>query len=164
MAYEYPSPMPSVRESPRKSLLKPVPDAVSVRNLRKVRYLRVFPSLILVLCMLRSRRVDRVSPPPYRTHLSKSAGFRCFARAQSYGPTSILKGLSMSVPAGSIYGLLGPSGCGKTTFLKILLGRLSADLPKPDSDEAVPCIEVFARILERCVSPVVVVAVIFGAH
>ncbi len=56
----------------------------------------------------------------------------------------------MSVPAGSIYGLLGPSGCGKTTFLKILLGRLSADLPKPDSDEAVPSIEVLHALCVPC--------------
>lgn len=35
-----------------------------------------------------------------------------------------LKGISFSVPAGSIYGFLGPNGAGKTTTLRILLGLL----------------------------------------
>ncbi|MCA9034121.1 MAG: ABC transporter ATP-binding protein [Planctomycetaceae bacterium] len=33
-----------------------------------------------------------------------------------------LKGVSLQVPRGSIYGLLGPNGAGKTTLIKILLG------------------------------------------
>ena len=45
---------------------------------------------------------------------------------RSYGKVSILKGFNMTIPVGTIYGLLGPSGCGKSTYLKILLGRLSS--------------------------------------
>ncbi len=33
-----------------------------------------------------------------------------------------LKGVSLNVPRGKIYGLLGPNGAGKTTLIKILLG------------------------------------------
>ncbi len=33
-----------------------------------------------------------------------------------------LKGVSLHVPRGTIYGLLGPNGAGKTTLIKILLG------------------------------------------
>lgn len=33
-----------------------------------------------------------------------------------------LKGISLNVRAGEIFGLLGPNGAGKTTFIKILLG------------------------------------------
>ncbi len=33
-----------------------------------------------------------------------------------------LKGVSLNVPRGTIYGLLGPNGAGKTTLIKILLG------------------------------------------
>lgn len=33
-----------------------------------------------------------------------------------------LKGVSLQVPRGTIYGLLGPNGAGKTTLIKILLG------------------------------------------
>ena len=43
---------------------------------------------------------------------------------RGYGSLEVLRGLDMTVAAGSIYGLLGPSGCGKTTLLKVLLGRL----------------------------------------
>ncbi|XP_065910828.1 ABC transporter G family member 20-like [Dysidea avara] len=35
-----------------------------------------------------------------------------------------LKGLNLSVPYGTIYGLLGASGCGKTTLLRCVLGRI----------------------------------------
>lgn len=47
---------------------------------------------------------------------------------KSYGNFSVLKGINMTVPQGSIYGLLGASGCGKTTFLRCVVGR-----HKPDS-------------------------------
>lgn len=43
---------------------------------------------------------------------------------RGYGRIEVLKGLSMDVQSGSIYGLLGPSGCGKTTLLKVILGFL----------------------------------------
>lgn len=33
-----------------------------------------------------------------------------------------LRGLSLTVPAGSAFGLIGPNGAGKTTFIKTLLG------------------------------------------
>ncbi|XP_076301010.1 ABC transporter G family member 23 [Lasioglossum baleicum] len=52
----------------------------------------------------------------------------CVRRAyKKYGPKSnpniILDGLNMTVPKGSIYGLLGASGCGKTTLLSCIVGR-----------------------------------------
>ena len=34
---------------------------------------------------------------------------------KSYGSVEALRGLSLSVPAGCLYGLLGPNGAGKTT-------------------------------------------------
>ena len=34
--------------------------------------------------------------------------------------------LNLSIPRGSIYGLLGPNGCGKTTLMNMLHGRLKA--------------------------------------
>lgn len=42
-----------------------------------------------------------------------------------------LAGFNLSVPAGSLCGLLGPNGSGKTTALRVLLGML-----RPDSGEA----------------------------
>ncbi|CAF3780258.1 unnamed protein product [Rotaria sp. Silwood1] len=37
---------------------------------------------------------------------------------------TVLHGVNVNVPTGSIYGLLGPSGCGKTTLLRCIVGRL----------------------------------------
>jgi len=36
----------------------------------------------------------------------------------------VLRGVSMQVPTGSIYGFLGPNGAGKTTTLRLILGLL----------------------------------------
>ena len=41
---------------------------------------------------------------------------------KSYGGRSILSGVDLDVPAGTITAVLGPSGCGKTTLLRILAG------------------------------------------
>lgn len=46
---------------------------------------------------------------------------------KSYKTTKALKGISFSVPAGAIFGILGPNGSGKTTLLGILLDVLQAD-------------------------------------
>ena len=40
--------------------------------------------------------------------------------AQSFA----LSGVNVTVPRGSLTGLLGPNGCGKTTLLKLLSGVL----------------------------------------
>lgn len=37
---------------------------------------------------------------------------------------TVLKGISLKVPYGSIYGFLGPNGAGKTTTLRLILGLL----------------------------------------
>jgi len=39
---------------------------------------------------------------------------------KSYGPRQALRGVSLSVPDGELFGLLGPNGAGKTTLLSIL--------------------------------------------
>ncbi|XP_049807591.1 ABC transporter G family member 23 [Schistocerca nitens] len=56
----------------------------------------------------------------------------CVRRAyKKYGsksaPNVILDGLNMTVPKGTIYGLLGASGCGKTTLLSCIVGRRRLD-------------------------------------
>ncbi|HEY0408898.1 MAG TPA: ATP-binding cassette domain-containing protein, partial [Candidatus Dormibacteraeota bacterium] len=38
------------------------------------------------------------------------------------GGREVLPGLSISVPGGSVTGLIGPSGCGKTTLLRAVVG------------------------------------------
>lgn len=46
---------------------------------------------------------------------------------KSYDGRPVLKGVSMTVACGEIYGFLGPNGAGKTTTLRILLGLLERD-------------------------------------
>lgn len=41
---------------------------------------------------------------------------------KSYGTKVVLKGLSLQVAEGEIYGFLGPNGAGKSTTIKILIG------------------------------------------
>ncbi|MBA3511911.1 ATP-binding cassette domain-containing protein [Sphingomonas sp.] len=41
---------------------------------------------------------------------------------KEFGETRAVDGISLAVPAGSIYGMLGPNGAGKTTALRMLLG------------------------------------------
>jgi ABC-2 type transport system ATP-binding protein len=41
---------------------------------------------------------------------------------KQYDTVDALRGLSLAVPAGSIYGFLGRNGAGKTTTIKVLLG------------------------------------------
>jgi iron(III) transport system ATP-binding protein len=49
---------------------------------------------------------------------------------KSFGATEVLRGVDLTVPAGSITAVLGPSGCGKTTLLRLLAG-----FDRPDSGE-----------------------------
>lgn len=49
---------------------------------------------------------------------------------KSYGRITALKGVSLAVPEGAVYGILGPNGSGKTTLLSIILDVLSADSGK----------------------------------
>jgi ABC-type multidrug transport system ATPase subunit len=47
---------------------------------------------------------------------------------KSYGSIKAVKGLSLSIEQGMVFGLLGPNGSGKTTTLGIILGVLMHDL------------------------------------
>jgi ABC-2 type transport system ATP-binding protein len=38
------------------------------------------------------------------------------------GGVTVLPGLSLVVPKGSVTGLLGPSGCGKSTLMRAIVG------------------------------------------
>src|SRR3954470_4267152 len=58
---------------------------------------------------------------------------------KSFGTTAAVRGLSLHVPAQSVYGFLGPNGAGKSTTIRLMLG-----LQKPDRGT----ISVFGRPLE----------------
>ena len=51
--------------------------------------------------------------------------------AKQYGKIEALKGVTLGVEKGEIFGLLGQNGAGKTTMVKILLG-----ITKPTFGEA----------------------------
>ncbi|RKN45575.1 ATP-binding cassette domain-containing protein [Streptomyces hoynatensis] len=46
---------------------------------------------------------------------------------KSYGDKTVLDGVDLAVPAGTVFSLLGPNGAGKTTVVKILSTLLGAD-------------------------------------
>ena len=50
--------------------------------------------------------------------------------SKAYSDIQALKGLSMEIPAGTLFGILGPNSAGKSTLIKIL-----ATLIEPDSGE-----------------------------
>lgn len=53
---------------------------------------------------------------------------------RAFGPAPVLRGVTLSLAQGEIYGLLGPNGAGKTTLLKLLAGLL-----RPDAGAAQVC-------------------------
>ncbi|MGY3205358.1 ATP-binding cassette domain-containing protein [Streptomyces sp. TE5632] len=46
---------------------------------------------------------------------------------KSYGDRTVLDGIDLRIPAGSVFALLGPNGAGKTTAVKILSTLVAAD-------------------------------------
>ncbi|WP_328952818.1 ATP-binding cassette domain-containing protein [Kitasatospora purpeofusca] len=65
-----------------------------------------------------SRRPD--SPPP-------PAAVTAVGLRKSYGDRTVLDGIDLRIPAGSVFALLGPNGAGKTTTVKILSTLVTAD-------------------------------------
>ncbi|MFI6638855.1 ATP-binding cassette domain-containing protein [Streptomyces sp. NPDC050504] len=59
------------------------------------------------------------APPPLAV---SATGLR-----KSYGGKTVLDGIDLAVPAGSVFSLLGPNGAGKTTVVKILSTLITAD-------------------------------------
>lgn len=54
--------------------------------------------------------------------VSEEAAVEAHELVKDFGETRAVNGVSLHVPAGSIYGLLGPNGAGKTTTLRMLIG------------------------------------------
>ncbi|WP_166027349.1 ATP-binding cassette domain-containing protein, partial [Streptomyces chilikensis] len=72
--------------------------------------------------------------PSFVMPTSKNAGGDPFPVAvsavglrKSYGDRTVLDGVDLRIPAGSVFALLGPNGAGKTTTVKILSTLISAD-------------------------------------
>ena len=76
----------------------------------------------------RHHRPQPLTPPavseeqPLMTNLAIAAnGLR-----KSYGDKTVLDGIDLAVPEGTVFSLLGPNGAGKTTAVKILSTLISA--------------------------------------
>ena len=72
----------------------------------------------------------------------------------SYGPTPVLRGVSLNATEGKVTGLLGPNGSGKTTLLRTLYGSLTPTAGSVHLD-GVAVASMSSRDLARRVSVVV---------
>ncbi|MGW4026474.1 ATP-binding cassette domain-containing protein, partial [Streptomyces sp. NPDC005009] len=58
---------------------------------------------------------------------SSPAAVSAVGLRKSYGEKTVLDGVDLHIPAGSVFALLGPNGAGKTTVVNILSTLVSAD-------------------------------------
>lgn len=63
---------------------------------------------------------DLVARPPSSDSAVVTEGLR-----KSFGPLVAVEGLTMSIAAGEVFGLLGPNGSGKTTTIRMLCGLMA---------------------------------------
>ncbi|WP_326721127.1 ATP-binding cassette domain-containing protein [Streptomyces sp. NBC_00243] len=61
------------------------------------------------------------------TTTSHSPAIAAKGLRKSYGDKTVLDGIDLAVPAGTVFSLLGPNGAGKTTAVKILSTLITAD-------------------------------------
>ncbi|MBK3567005.1 MULTISPECIES: ATP-binding cassette domain-containing protein [unclassified Streptomyces] len=61
------------------------------------------------------------------TTTSHSLGIAAKGLRKAYGDKTVLDGIDLAVPAGTVFALLGPNGAGKTTAVKILSTLIAAD-------------------------------------
>jgi iron(III) transport system ATP-binding protein len=64
--------------------------------------------------------------------VSQPVDLRLVGLRKSFGAVPAVRGVDLTVPAGSIVSLIGPSGCGKTTTLRMIAG-----LERPDAGEII---------------------------
>ncbi len=57
-----------------------------------------------------------------------AAAIRLQNVALKRGDRTVLRALSLAIPAGKVTAVMGPSGCGKTTVLKLITGQLRPDV------------------------------------
>ncbi|MEU6904452.1 ATP-binding cassette domain-containing protein [Streptomyces coeruleorubidus] len=61
------------------------------------------------------------------TTTSRSLAIAAKGLRKVYGDKTVLDGIDLAVPAGTVFSLLGPNGAGKTTAVKILSTLITAD-------------------------------------
>ncbi len=68
--------------------------------------------------VMSTSKADRSGPP---------AAVSAVGLRKAYGGRTVLDGIDLRVPAGSVFALLGPNGAGKTTTVRILSTLVAAD-------------------------------------
>ena len=66
---------------------------------------------------------------------------------RTYDGREAVRGISLTIPEGEIFGLLGPNGAGKTTTLSMISTRI-----RPTSGDAWVCGK---HVVKRCTAPAV---------
>ncbi|MFE6894089.1 ATP-binding cassette domain-containing protein [Streptomyces sp. NPDC057694] len=66
-------------------------------------------------------------PMSKSTTASAATAVSAIGLRKSYGDKTVLDGIDLHIPAGSVFALLGPNGAGKTTTVQILSTLISAD-------------------------------------
>jgi NitT/TauT family transport system ATP-binding protein len=76
-----------------------------------------------------SAQTETVEEPLSPAGAAETAGVEVSARGvgHSFGTLRALDGLELSVPAGTVLGVVGPSGCGKSTLLELIAGLREPD-------------------------------------
>src|SRR5687768_13065414 len=58
---------------------------------------------------------------------TRQAAIEVAGLTKSFGDVTVLHGIDLTVPTGTVYALLGPNGAGKTTMVRILSTLTTAD-------------------------------------
>jgi ABC-2 type transport system ATP-binding protein len=66
-------------------------------------------------------------PAPQTTHVLEESLVSLDGVRKSFGPTVALAGVSLTVRAGEMFGIIGPDGAGKTTAMRAICGLIAPD-------------------------------------
>jgi ATP-binding cassette subfamily F protein uup len=78
----------------------------------------------------RAERRERLGSVRLAAERAESTGkmvFEAKGVSKAFGPTTVVRDLSLRVQRGDRIGLIGPNGAGKTTLLRLLLGEIPPD-------------------------------------
>ena len=89
----------------------------------------IHPLTIALYCYASWRSIVNTQVRNLKAHSSRSA-ISVNELKKSYGKKTVLEGINLEVPEGTVFGLLGPNGAGKTTLVQILSTYLKADTGK----------------------------------